>query len=543
MTYLANGPPWLARLTAARAGDLLALCSGAPLVFAFAPFGWFPVAVVCLALLFASWLGQSPRRAAWRGFLFGAAGFLGGTYWLYISLHQFGEAPLFIAIPLMMGLVAVMASYFALAGFVVGWILGARRVGWVFVLLIPITALLAPVRSMLGRHRPPGLGVVLLLLMPATLLLSEWLRSWVASGFPWFSWGYSQTDASLIGLAPVLGVFGVSLAVTVSAGALLLLVIGRGRMVRAVAASVLLVLWLGGGALRGVEWSQAVGAPLQVGLVQGGISQDLKWQADQLPKTKALYRDLTEQHWDADLMVWPEAAIPALANREREYFAELFSAARDTQTGLLIGAIQSKGPRGDRRYYNSVFGVNRLGVTEYHKHHLVPFGEFYPVPNFVRRWMKSLNLPYSDFTSGPPGQSPLQVAGLRVGVSICYEDVFGSELRAMLPEASLLVNVSNDAWFGGSVAPHQHLQIARMRAIEAARPMIRATNSGISAFIDHEGTLRAVTSLFQAVVLRERVQPRQGETPYARFGDWPVLLLALSMLLLSLVPGRLRPED
>lgn len=507
-------PDWLSRAMEGRRGDLLALLAGAPLTFAFAPFGWFVVAIATLVVLYASWLAQTPRRAAWRGFLFGAAGFLGGTYWLYISLHEFGEAPLFIAIPMMLGLVAVMASYFALAG----WL--ARRL-----------------HRLAGDS--PALG--LLALMPGALVLTEWLRGWVATGFPWFAWGYTQTDAPLIGWGPVVGVLGVSLAVTLSAGAALLVLVGTGWWRRGLALAVLLGLWLGGAGLQGIEWSQPRGAPLDVGVVQGGISQDLKWQADQLPKTKALYRGLTDEHWDADLLVWPEAAIPALANRERDYFAGLFKAARDRNTGLLIGAIQAKGPRDDRRYYNSVFGVNRLGVTEYHKRHLVPFGEYFPVPSFVRRWMKSLNLPYSDFESGPAGQAPLQVAGQRVGVSICYEDVFGSELRAMLPAASFLVNVSNDAWFGGSVAPHQHLQIARMRAIEVARPMVRSTNSGISAYIQHDGALGSVTGLFDAVVLRGQVQPREGTTPYVRWGDWPTLGLSLAMLLAAPLMGwRLR---
>ncbi|MEM9385118.1 MAG: apolipoprotein N-acyltransferase [Pseudomonadota bacterium] len=499
-------PLWLTRLMEGRRGDLLALIAGAPLTFAFAPFGWFVVAIASLAVLYLSWLEQMPRRAAWRGFLFGAAGFLGGTYWLYISLHEFGEAPLFIAIPMMLGLVAVMASYFAFAGWLVCW---------------------------LQRLAGGGSALSLLALMPGALVLTEWLRGWVATGFPWFAWGYSQTDSTLIGWAPVFGVLGVSLAVALSAGTLALLAVGRGVTQRALALGVLLGVWLGGLALERVEWSTPLGAALEVGVVQGGISQDLKWQAEQLPKTKALYRRLTDEHWDADLLIWPEAAIPALANRERDYFADLFNTARRQNTGLLIGAIQAKGPRDDRRYYNSVFGVNRLGVTEYHKRHLVPFGEYFPVPHFVRRWMRSLNLPYSDFESGPAGQAPLQVAGQRVGVSICYEDVFGNELRAMLPAASFLANVSNDAWFGGSVAPYQHLQIARMRAIEVARPMVRSTNSGISAYIEHDGALREVTGLFDAVVLRGQVQPREGLTPYVRWGDWPTISLVVLMLLIA----------
>lgn len=516
----ASTSPWrgLTDVLTGWRGDLAALLAGAPLPFAFAPFGWYALAPGMLAVLFGLWLTVSPRRAAWRGFLFGAAGFLAGTYWLYISLHRFGEAPLFIAVPLMLGLVAVMAAYFALAG----WI-GAR-------LLRPWAAGVRDARGIL----------TLLVAVPAIMVFAEWLRSWLATGFPWFAWGYSQSDSPLIGWAPVLGVFGASLAVASSAGALLLLVIGRGLGPRAAALGALAALWAGGADLRDVPWSVPAGAPVDTVVVQGGVSQDLKWEEAQRPRTKALYLALTEPHWDADLVVWPEAAIPNLINLERPYFDALFERARATDTGLLIGAIQARGPRGSRRLYNSVFAVSERGVTEYHKRHLVPFGEYYPVPGFVRRWMADLGLPYTDFTPGPARQRPLAVAGQSVGVSICYEDVFGSELLPMVPQATVLANVSNDAWFGGSIAPHQHLQIARMRAVEVARPMIRSTNSGISAFIEYDGTVVATTGLFEAEVLRHQVQPREGATPYARFGDAPLLALLTAGLVATWLAHRRR---
>ncbi|MEO0974119.1 MAG: hypothetical protein AAFX85_13590, partial [Pseudomonadota bacterium] len=207
----------LRAVTLGKRGDALALFAGAPLLLCFAPFGWYALAVLSQAVFFATLVGAAPRRSAWRGFLFGFAGFLGGTYWLYISLHEFGKAPLFIAVPMMLGLVAVMAAYFALGG----WLTG-----------------------LVGQRTTERSASMLALGAPAILLFTEWLRSWVATGFPWFSWGYSQTDSPLIGFAPVAGVFGVGLAVSVSAGVLLLALIGRTRSIRIVSLCTLLALWL-----------------------------------------------------------------------------------------------------------------------------------------------------------------------------------------------------------------------------------------------------------------------------------------------------------
>jgi apolipoprotein N-acyltransferase len=485
-------------------GDLLVVVTGALLPLAFAPFGWHLFAPLGLTVLLLSWNRATPALAARRGFLFGAAGFLAGTYWLYISLHDFGEAPLFIAIPLMVGLVLVMAAWFAFAG-------------WLLVRLFPRPG---PWRWLGGA--------------PSVWALVEWLRSWVATGFPWFAYGYSQVDSSLVGYAPVLGVFGVSWVVALVAGGLCQCVSGP----RLPGLALIAVAYTGGAILDRVHWTTPVGSPVDVAVVQGGISQDLKWDPEQFPKTKALYRELTARHWDADMIVWPEAAIPALLREYRDYLTELLLEAERSDTVFLFGTLQARGRRPDRRYYNSVIGYDGEAVAEYNKHHLVPFGEYYPVPGFVRRWMKTLNLPYADISAGEAGQGPLALGGLQIGVSICYEDVFGAELLGAMPEATMLVNVSNDAWFGGSVAPYQHQQIARMRAIEVARPLVRATNSGISAVIDYDGALRRQTGLFEAVVMRERIQPRRGSTPYSRYGDTPLLLLAGLITVLGTVAAR-----
>ena len=481
-------PPWVDRF-----GSGIAFAAGLALPFAFAPFGLTPLAVVLVALLFALWDRATPRRAAWLGFLFGFGAFAYGTHWLYVSLHDFGKASPFLAVPLMAALMALMALYTAGVGYAAVRLSRAGPVRW-------------------------------LLAAPALWVLAEWVRSWLLSGFPWLSLGYATTGSPLAGWIAPGGVFAASLAVAVSAGALRALLDRRARVYAAVA---LAAVWLGGAALTNVEWTRPTGQPLKIGIVQAAVPQDRKWLPEELVPTMRLYRDLTVRHWDRDLIVWPEAAIPALRSSIGDFYASMHSSARETDTALIVGIIEYR-PDEDA-FYNGVLGFDR-GISSYYKRHLVPFGEYFPVPGFVREWMRLRNLPYSDYTAGSDDQAPLPIAGQLVAASICYEDVFGNELRMMLPQATLLVNVSNDAWFGETIAPHQHLQIARVRAIEAGRYLLRSTNTGISAVISPDGTVEQTIAQFETAVLTATVSPHAGATPYVRFGDWPVLLSAIAAL-------------
>jgi apolipoprotein N-acyltransferase len=478
---------------------------GAASVLCFAPFGLWWLQPLLLAGLLCELDAQAAPRAAFRlGAAYGAGLFGVGIFWLWNSLYTIGQAPLPLAFVVLAALVAIMAAYHGLA--------------------LWLVARLAPAS---GAWR-------WFAVFPAAFVLVEWLRGWVLSGFPWFSLGHAQVDSPLGALAPLIGVHGITLAVLFAAAALRAAWAWRGErrklqiMSAAVTAAALLI-WLAGTN----RWTAPSGAPLRVALVQGNIAQDLKWDPEQVVPTLLRYRELTLPIADADLVVWPEAALPILWHQvPPEYLDELVAPGRPP---LVMGILRHDVDTD--RWYNAVVAVPPAGSTQpaqfYYKRRLVPFAEFFPVPSWVREWLKLMSLPYSDFDRGETGQPPLRVAGTALGVSVCFEDAFPDAMMDALPTAQLLVNVSNDAWFGDSIGPHQHLQIARLRALEAGRPLLRATSTGITAVVDAQGRLAARLPQFEAGVLRASVQPMQGLTPFARWREWPVVLLAAMLLAMA----------
>ena len=493
-------PAWLDRW-----GRWVCLLAGAALPLGFAPFAWFWLVPPLLVVLLACWTDQPPREAAWRGFYFGAGAFGTGTYWLYISIVVFGGSPVWLAIILMLGLVLLMACYLALAG-------------WAWVRLQPASSALA-----------------LLAWFPSVWVLQEWLRGWLFTGFPWLSLGYGQIDGPLSGWAPVGGVYAVSLVTAILAGGLALLLLGKSARERAWAVAVLALAVGASFVLLGRAWTEPSGEPVRVALVQGSISQDRKWLPEQRRPTMRLYQELTFAEPGAELVVWPEVAIPAMRYQVDAWLDALDEKARRAGISLLLGILVDDFD--NEQFYNSLISGGEA-EGEYHKRHLVPFGEFFPVPTFIRNWMRLMSLPNRDTAHGDRQQPPLRAAGLVLSPSICYEDSYGAEQRDFLPESTVLVNVSNDAWFGDSIAPHQHLQIARMRALESGRYMLRATNTGITAIIGASGQVLDTVPQFRAGVLRGEVVPHGGATPFVRFGNAPAVLLSLvlpSLLVLRAV--------
>lgn len=494
--------------------SVLALVVGTALSLAFAPFGFWPIAILAPAVLFWLWDGVSPRRAASLGFAFGSGTFAAGTYWLYISINGFGEAPAWLALALVVALVALMALFPALLGYLANRFIPSR----------------GAVRWLVG--------------LPAGWTLLEWVRGWFLSGFGWLSLGYSQTDSWLAGWAPVGGIYTLSGWLALMAGALAMWRVEGTRALRVVL-PVLALPWIAGFLLMRIEWTQATGGPVDIAIVQGAIPQDQKWLAENRDESLRRYRDLTFSAFGTPLIVWPEAAAPDLANNLIPYINDLADTARQRNSSLLLGLIRAEpgelNDKGEPRvdYFNSILSLGDDFVW-YDKHHLVPFGEFFPVPEVVRRWMRLMNLPYSDFSRGAAYQPPLQIAGLSLSASICYEDAYASSQTVSARESTALVNVTNDAWFGRSTARHQHLQISRMRAIEAQRFLIRAANDGISAVIGPRGEFVARAADFEAVVLRASITPRSGVPPYLRFGNQPILFLVIVGLLAALWIGRRR---
>jgi apolipoprotein N-acyltransferase len=267
-------------------------------------------------------------------------------------------------------------------------------------------------------------------------------------------------------------------------------------------------------------------------LIQGGISQDRKWLQEEFEPTLNFYRRATREVPDSDIVVWPEVAIPSVTDRVGNYIDALESDSRISGQMILFGILERGTERTtEAKVYNSVFALNGEQRQVYRKRHLVPFGEYFPVPAQVREWMRMMSLPHNDLSPGADVQSLIRTRdGVALAVAICYEDAYGAEQLYALPEAGLLINVSNDAWFGDSIAPHQHLQIARMRALEVGRHLIRATNTGISAFIGPKGELLKSGAQFVPVTMTMKVEPRQGETPYMGAGNWPVIVLSLLII-------------
>ena len=488
---------------------------GAASVLGFAPFGLSPVPVLTLAALFALLnTAGSPRTAARLGFAFGLGLFGIGVSWVYIALSTFGG----MAGPLAGLATLVFCAYLALFPAATGW----------------LCARLASPRS--GER---------LALAAACWPLTEWLRSWLFSGMPWLSVGYAQLHSPLAGYAPIGGVFLVGLATAATAGVLAHSVLAPRSMRRgaiALVVTALALLWIAGAGLRMIEWSRPAGETLAVSLLQGNVEQEIKFDPKFRDETLAIYDRLVGQA-KGKLIVLPESALPMFADEvPPEYVARLREAARSHQGDLLLGLFffEPRAPEeSDDHYFNSVVSLGVARTQVYRKHHLVPFGESIPLKPLVGWFInRVLHIPLADQTPGPANQMPFEVAGQRVAVSICYEDAFGGELLHELPEATLLVNVTNDAWYGRSLAAEQHGQIAAFRALETARPMLRATNTGITSIIDHRGAEVARLPWFTRGVLEGTIAGRAGTTPYVRVGDAGAVFAAVALAAVAFLLGR-----
>ncbi len=492
LLMLARLPDWPRRL--------LLLLAGATLPLAFAPVGFFPLAFLALIPLFAAWQRALPRQALGDGFVFGLGQFGVGVSWVYVAIHQFGNSPAPVAVVLTFLFVAVLAAVPALVGY--------------------LAARFAPQ----GRHS----AVLLLLWLPALWTLGEWFRGWFLTGFPWLNLGYSQIDSPLGGYAPLIGVYGLSWICALTAGSLLWLGQARQAALRLVL-PLLLLLWVGGVLLGMLTWTTPLGEPVRTTLIQGNVPQSTKWNPEATRDRLQRYAGLTQKYFDdSDIIIWPENAVTVFYHDiKAAFFDGLAEDLRATGTDLILGVplLDDDG----ERYYTTMMS---LGSSHgfYRKRHLVPFGEFLPLEEFLRGMIRFFDLPMSSFSPGPDEQPLLEVAGHKVAATVCYEDAFGEEMIDFLPEASMLVNGSNNAWYGNSLAPHQHLQISRMRALETGRPMLRATTNGISALIDEKGAIQARSRQFETDTITGLVQPMQGATPYVRWGNWPLVILLLMLL-------------
>ena len=517
-------------LTAIRSpvwADGACLAAGGLLFLAFSPWDQPAVAVGSLAVLFRAILHASPARAFRRGWLHGAAGFGVGLWWIAESF-QYRAIGSGVAVALTALLVCLLALYPALFGWTSAWFLQRVR-----------RRAESDAGGGTAAEASAAGAMAALWWLPAAWTLGEWLRGALFSGFTWLQLGYAALDSPLAAYAPLAGSYALGLGLALTAACIAL---ARAAPRRAVltATAVAGLTWMGGVAMTAFDghpaWTRAAGAPLRVLVVQGNVPQEEKWADAIRPATLDRYARLTEEHHaGADLVVWPETAIPYFAAAVRPFLHAAGAAAERAGYVLFTGLLTFDLPSG--RALNSVARIAAPAEVEplryYHKRHLVPFSEQMPLESLLAPIVRGLGLPAESFGAGAGRQPPLRAGGHEVAVSVCYEITFGAASARVLGDAGLLVNVSNDAWFGDTRGPHQHLQMARMRALEQGRWLVRATNTGLSALVAPDGRVAAAAPPFETTVLEGAVIPRTGRTPYTRWRDTPVLVLLALMLLIG----------
>lgn len=493
--------------------SIICLALGAATPFAFEPYGlWF---IVFATLPAALWLitRDEPKRAFRRAWFFASGFFLHGIYWLQISVSL--EMPSWMATCAMVGLCLTLAVMYALPC----WL----AVKW-------------------GANR----GITMVVVLPALWVLFEWLRGIL---FPWLALGYSQTDSPLVGFAPIVGVYGLSLIVLMLAGLCAAFADAASQQAIAtrhyVGLVAVVVVMLAGALLDTIEWTQPDGDQYDVALLQGNVPQDQKWQRERFLEFMETYEILNAQavNGGAELVVWPEVAMAGLKESKGPHGTIIRRklARLERQAGLKDIAILTSSLSYDyeqKKNLNTMWLLDKSGRRTYHKRYLVPFGEIFPGGDGVRAWVKGLGIPVKEMGAGALDQPLLTFRDKPFNLSICFEDVFGEEIAADMPEAAFIVNTTNDAWFGDSIEPAQHLQIARMRTIETGRYMLRATQTGITAIIDAEGEVVARLPQFEEGVLQGKLHTYTGVTPYSIWRNWLVLVMLAALLLLSVVLGR-----
>jgi len=506
---------------------LLVLFAGALTVFAFAPFEIYPLAWLTPAVLFYALSKANTKRQHFLlGWVYGIGLFAAGASWPFYSMYYFAHAPLVLALAGTSLFVTIIA-----------------------LLTMGLFGLLA------SLFRNKAFFARLLLFYPATWVLVEWTRSWLLTGFPWLYLGNSQIDTYFAAFAPITGVLGVSLSSVLISGALVSFLFGNslkrtvyiardqrsssvstkavteepfGSSIRVLSALIILLLTMSSFALQKLDWTQKTGKLLTVSVLQSNISQTEKLNPENLDTSISLYKTMTKQSRKSDLIVWPETGLfDAFNNHMNSLILPLQKSLKQTNKSILIGGFHLNE---NNQVENSVLAISKDSRQVYSKRHLVPFGEYIPLLDYIRWLGQWIQLPYSNLVAGKT-DGTLQVAGQTAQMTICYEDAFGSEIIPALPKAKLLINLTHDGWFTGSLEPEQHMQIARMRSLETGRYMVRATTTGPSGIIDEKGKITVTAPNYTQKIITGKVQPFIGATPYVRWGDW-LIVGVLSVIVL-----------
>jgi apolipoprotein N-acyltransferase len=485
---------------------LLAIFAGSLVTLSLTPYDIWPAAILSCCIYLGLLRNCSSRTALLKGWLFGLGQFGTGASWVYVSIHDYGNA----GVPLALFLTAL---------FCMGLALLQALFAWLYVRFL---------RDLMGG---------MLVGFPALWVLFEWLRSWLLTGFPWLYIGYSTLDTWAAGWIPIVGIFGGSLLSAFTASCLYLAYQRRHLQASLIYGSMVTSLWLVGWLLSDVRWvAPASEDSMSVGVVQADIPQELKWRREYYLDILQIYNDMTTPLLGNDLVLWPEAAIPRYYQRAQDFLLPQAQRAAEAGSALVLGIPWR--PDGSQRYYNSIVALAE-GSGVYHKQRLVPFGEYVPLEDWLRGAIDFFNLPMSAFSSGGRNQEPLLVNGSRASTFICYEIVYPDLVRNYAKRSDFMITISNDSWFGDSIGPLQHLQMARMRALENGRYLVRGTSNGVSAIIDERGDIQVQTPQFQRVAMEGEVKMMLGTTPFARFGSMPIIGLCALLLIVILGAGNL----
>lgn len=474
--------------------------SGALLPLAFSPFNAYSVAFILPAILLAIWLRVNVKKAFWLGWLFGIGFFGTGASWIYISIHEFGNSNVFLATFITFIFVIWMGLYFAVFGFI----------------FKKIFSRFSEVKQCL-------------LAFPALWVLFEYLRSVLFTGFPWILLGYSQLTTPLQGLAPIIGVYGLSLVTTLIAGALVLLATKQTTFIKIISFIIIFACVGLGWAFKNHAWTRPIGKPIKTSLIQGNIPFNIKWDESYVMENINVYKYLTLENLSSELIVWPEGAFPVYAQNAKQFIQQLSAVAKQHHSNIIFGVPILN--ENTEQYYNGLLLIGE-NHGEYLKKHLVPFGEYIPLKNIFGKAMHYFNIPMSGFSSGSKDQSALKINNIRIAPFICYEIAFPNEVLDAAEHSELLMTLSDDSWFGKSIALAQHLQMAQMRSLETGRAQLLSTNTGITAFISPFGKIEMGAPIDQRVVLTHNIQPMIGKTPLMRWHYYPVMGLVVVMLLL-----------
>lgn len=478
--------------------DIVALLVGTIVPLAFAPFQYYFLVIIAAATLFYIWANVSPKRALWQGWLFGLGYFGVGVSWIYISIHDYGQTPAILAFLLTAFFISGLALFFALLGY--------------------------------GFKRYSSLHISSSIIGFASLwAILEYCRSYLFTGFPWLLIGDSQIHSPLKGFMPIVGVYGTTFF-TILCAALIATVFLHKKLIRQICSITFLAIVFLGFMLSQHAWTQSDGNNLNVSLIQGNIDQNDKWQPQFFNAIIQTYHNLTMNNLEQDLIVWPETAVPMTADMLTPYLNQLNNIAKQNNTAIMLG-IPIDAEHSDR-YYNALLTLGN-GQGHYYKNHLVPFGEYIPFGKIMRPLLNILNIPQGDYISGEKFQPSLLVKDIKIAAYICYEIAYSQLVYQTALPAQVLLTISDDSWFGNSLAAPQHLQIAQARALETGRPMLFATNNGLSAVINAQGQIIKQAPPFTTLSLRATVSGFTGVTPIMSYGNIPILLILLVLLLFS----------